>query len=51
MMTNIRIAKCYSWYNVFVDNRLLLKHLSSNDITELINEMHKYNIPYDMIGE
>ena len=42
----IKIYSCYSWYNVFNDNTLILRKLSQKDIMEIINALHKTNTPY-----
>lgn len=32
----IIIKKCYSWYNVYADNVLILKHINENDKTDIL---------------
>lgn len=44
----ILIRSCYSWYNVFVNNTLVLMHLGQKDIEDILDALHKTNTPYDM---
>lgn len=32
----IVIKRCYTWYNVFVDNVLVLKHINKDDVDDLL---------------
>lgn len=32
----ITIKRCYSWFNVYVGNVLVLKHVSSDDVLGII---------------
>lgn len=32
----ITIKRCYSWFNVYVDNVLVLKHVSSDDVLDIL---------------
>ena len=32
----ITIKRCYSWFNVYVDNVLVLKHVSSDDVRDIL---------------
>lgn len=42
----IEVRKVYSWYEVLVDNVLLLKHLSEEDAKEIMKTMDDNNYPY-----
>lgn len=44
----IKIKSCYSWYNVYIDNMLILKHISIKDVQDLINTLHKTNTQYNL---
>ena len=42
----IEVCKVYSWYDVYVDNVLLLKHLSEEDAKDIMKTMDDNNYPY-----
>ena len=42
----IEVRKVYSWYDVYVDNVLLLKKLSEEDAKEIMKTMDDNNYPY-----
>lgn len=42
------IKSCYSWYNVYVDNVLILKHKSQKEIEEIIKVLHETNTQYNL---
>jgi hypothetical protein len=44
----IKIKSCYSWYNVYINNTLVLKHIFQKDIDEIIRVLHETNTPYDL---
>lgn len=44
----IKIKSCYSWYNVYIDNTLILKHIEQKDIEDIINILHKTNTKYNL---
>ena len=44
----IKIKSCYSWYNVYIDNLLILKHISAKDVQDIIKKLHKTNTPYNL---
>ena len=46
--SKIIIKAVYTWYNVYVDNTLLLKHLTQDDINDLIQKLHDTNTAYDL---
>lgn len=31
----IIIKRCYTWYNVFIDNHMILKHINENEKNEI----------------
>lgn len=44
----IVIKAVYSWFNVYINNQLILTKLKSNDIIDIIKVLHKTNTPYDL---
>lgn len=44
----IKIKSCYSWYNIFVDNTMILTHKTQKEIDEILLLLHTTNTPYDM---
>lgn len=44
----IVIKAVYSWFNVYINNQLILTKLKSNDIIDIIKALHKTNTPYDL---
>lgn len=44
----IKINSCYNWFNVYIDNMLILKHISSKDTNDIIKKLHKTNTPYNL---
>ena len=44
----IKIKSCYSWYNVYIDNLLILKHISTKDVKDIIKKLHKTNTQYNL---
>lgn len=44
----IKITKPYSWYNVYINNTLILTHLTQKDINEILQQLHQTNTPYSM---
>lgn len=44
----ITIKSCYSWYNVYNDNTMILTHLKQNDIKNIIKVLHKTNTQYQL---
>lgn len=44
----IKIKSCYSWYNVYNDNILILKHISTNDVKDIIKKLHATNTQYEL---
>ena len=42
----IIIRSCYSWYNLYNDNTMILTHLEQKDIERIIKILHKTNTPY-----
>lgn len=45
-MLMIKIYSCYSWYNVYIDNTLILHHINQKSIDDIIEALHKTNTPY-----
>ena len=46
MKTKIVIKAVYSWYNVYVENTLILTKLK--DISGILKALHESNTPYDL---
>ena len=44
----IKIKSCYNWYNFYIKNTLILKHLYQKDIDDILKKLHKTNTPYDL---
>lgn len=44
----IKIKSCYNWFNVYIDNLLILKHITGNDANDIIKKLHKTNTPYSL---
>ena len=42
----IEIRKEYSWYNVYINNTMILKHISKEDADDIIDVLEKNNHPY-----
>ena len=42
----IEIRKEYSWYNVYLNNTMILKHISKEDVDDIIAVLEKNNHPY-----
>lgn len=45
--TKILIKAVYNWFNVYIDNRLILTKLKNID--DIIKALHESNTPYDLI--
>ena len=44
----IIIKSCYSWYNIYINNTMILTHLKQKDTTDIIKALHKTNTPYKL---
>ena len=45
-MGKVTIKAVYSWYNVYIDNRLVLTKLK--DVSDLIKALHETNTRYNL---
>lgn len=45
----IIIKKCYTWYNVFINNQMILKHISEIEKNEIETVLIENNEPYKII--
>lgn len=43
----IKIRSHHDWFNVYNDNKLILKNISAKDIDDIIKKLHETNTPYD----
>lgn len=48
MIGKIIVKAVYSWFNVYIDNQLILTKLKSEDVNDLIKVFHETNTPYDL---
>ncbi len=46
MNSKVVIKAVYSWYNVYIDNHLILTKLKN--INGIIQALHESNTPYDL---
>ena len=46
MKEKVIIKAIYNWYNVYIDNRLILTKLK--DVSDIIKALHETNTPYDL---
>lgn len=37
----VTFQRCYSWYEIYVDNALILHHLSETDADEIMRNLRK----------
>ena len=44
----IIIKSCYSWYNLYIDNTMILTHLKQNEIEDIIKTLHNTNTQYKL---
>ena len=44
----IKIRSHHDWFNVYNDNKLILKNISAKDIDDIIKKLHETNTPYDL---
>lgn len=44
----ILIKAVYSWFNVYIDNHLILTHLDVNEVLDVMKVLHEQNKPYDL---
>ena len=47
-MGKVLIQEVYSWFNVYIDNHLILTKLKAKDLDDIIKALHKSNTPYDL---
>ena len=48
VMGKVLIQQAYSWFNVYIDNHLILTKLKAKDLDDIIKALHKSNTPYDL---
>ena len=46
MKGKVLIKAVYSWYNVYIDNHLILTKIK--DVSDIIKALHETNTPYDL---
>lgn len=46
----IIIKKCYTWYNVFINNHMILKHINENDKNEIEKVLIENNEPFKTVS-
>lgn len=44
----IKIKSCYNWYDVYIDNTLILHHIYQNAVDNIIKVLHETNTPYNL---
>lgn len=42
----IIIKKCYTWYNVFINNHMILKHINEKEKNEIEKVLIENNEPF-----
>lgn len=45
----IIIKKCYTWYNVFINNHMMLKHINEKEKNEIVEFLIKNNEPFKLL--
>lgn len=47
----IKIIKCYSWYDVFIDSTMVLHHINNLDVDDIIKVCKETNTKYTISEE